>query len=908
MPLDRYHHKRNFSKTPEPAGTKDAAASPGATEQPGGGRFVVQRHRATRLHYDFRLEMDGVLASWAVPKGPTLDPVIRRMAVHVEDHPIEYFDFEGVIPKGQYGAGDVIVWDWGTYEPEAETPEPVRAIEDGELKFELHGEKLKGRYTIVRTSRRPGSAPTRAFEDDEADQWLLIKKRDPVAASGWDAEQFPQSVKTGRTNDEVKDNRDAVWLSNMPAATAQIDLAGAIEAKLDGFVSPMLATLATTPFDDPDWLFEVKWDGYRLEAVIDGERVRTFTRRGQDGATYFPGLLSPTSWIAAREAIVDGEVVALDENGAPDFGLLQEAISGFRSGDRGRGNRSPRARLVYQAFDLLHLDGRSLLRVPLEDRKRLLKSVLRESGRVRFASHVEGDGVAFHAAASQLGLEGIVAKLRRSLYEPGRRTNAWLKIKIRPEQELVVGGYTLGEGNAKELGALAVGVYDGDQLRFAGKVGSGFTGRTRTDLRRRLKDLETDTPPFDPAPERTGELRKVIWVRPELVIRAELGGWTREGLVRQTAFKGIDEGHDPKAVTRERAVPSKQAAAEAEELMTKDTKTPKQPRKTAKAPASKSVSRFAGATEAELKALAEIPKEGLWSVGGRELKLTNLDKTLFPPLDSGDPPITKRELIAYFGRIAPAMLPHLAGRPLNMQRFPNGVRGPGFWQKDIPSTAPDWLPRWKEVGVAERDANTHLVPDEAAVLCWLGNQASFEVHAWTGRADVPDKPTFALIDIDPGEKTTWDETVEIARLYRAAFEHLGARAYPKVTGKRGIQAWLPIVPKYSFSETSDWVEKLSRAIGAMVPNLVSWEWSKSNRKGLARLDYTQNTYIKTLVAPYAVRPAAGAPVSAPIRWDELDDPSLRPNSFTIRNVVERVGELGDLFADAQTDAQELPKL
>ena len=254
------------------------------------------------------------------------------------------------------------------------------------------------------------------------------------------------------------------------------------------------------------------------------------------------------------------------------------------------------------------------------------------------------------------------------------------------------------------------------------------------------------------------------------------------------------------------------------------------------------------------------------------------------------------------------MLPHLDGRPLNLQRFPNGAGSQGFWQKDIPSSAPDWLRRWREVGVDAREANTHLVADSVAELCWLGNQASFEIHAWTGRLERPDQPTFALVDIDPGEKTTWDETLEIARLYRAAFEHLGLRAYPKLTGKRGIQAWLPIEPKYEFHDTSDWVEGISRAIGAMVPNLVSWEWAKAARKGRARLDYTQNTYIKTLVAPYSVRPAAGAPVSAPIRWEELDDPSLRPNSFTIRNVVDRVAEVGDLFAGAQTDLQELPKL
>jgi bifunctional non-homologous end joining protein LigD len=534
-----------------------------------------------------------------------------------------------------------------------------------------------------------------------------------------------------------------------------------------------------------------------------------------------------------------------------------------------------------------------------------------------------------------------VAKLRRSRYEPGSRSPAWLKIKIRPEQELVVGGYTLGEGNAKDLGAVAVGVYEDDRLRFAGKVGSGFTGKTRAALRKRLTALETPDSPFDPVPERKGELRSVRWVRPELVIRAELGGWTREGYVRQTAFKGVDDGRDPTTVHRERAISAKEAIEAAEGELGEDSEmspakssrpTPKSattssaPKRAANAMASpkgsaKGASKASGkapskgggkpaaATDSELTALAEMPKEGVWSVGGRQLKLTNLDKTLFPPLDgSGEGPITKRELIGYFARIGPAMLPHLADRALNLHRFPNGVGGPSFWQKDIPSTAPDWLGRWKETGVAERDANTHLVADEVAALCWLGNQASFEVHAWTGRLDAPERPTFALVDIDPGEKTTWDETLAIARLYRTAFEHLGVRAYPKTTGKRGIQAWLPILPKYTFGDTSDWVERLSRAIGAMVPDLVSWEWSVSERKGRARLDYTQNTFIKTLVAPYAVRPAPGAPVSAPIRWEELDEPGLRPNSFTIRNIIGRVAELGDLFAAAQTDAQELPKL
>ena len=319
------------------------------------------------------------------------------------------------------------------------------------------------------------------------------------------------------------------------------------------------------------------------------------------------------------------------------------------------------------------------------------------------------------------------------------------------------------------------------------------------------------------------------------------------------------------------------------------------------------------ATDDELAALDGLGKEGVWPAGGQELKLTNLDKVLFPPPDgSDDPPITKRELIRYFARISPAILPHLAERPLNLQRFPNGANGPSFWQKDLPESTPGWLRKWRETGVEEREdrkPNLHLVADRVAAMCWLGNQAAFEIHAWTARIDDPWRPTFALVDVDPGDRTTWDETLMLARLYRTAFEHLGVRAYPKLTGKRGIQAWIPVVPgRYTYADTSAWVEKVSKAVGAMVPDLVSWEWSKADRRGRARLDYTQNASIKTLVAPYAVRPSAGAPVSAPIAWEELDDPELRPNRWTIRNVVERVAEVGDLFGPAQTDAQELPKV
>src|SRR6185503_3273308 len=597
---------------------------------------------------------------------------------------------------------------------------------------------------------------------------------------GWDAEDHPQSVKTGRTNDEVKANRDAIWVSEQPAAVAEIDLSGAVAKPMPDRIEPMAATLATKAFSDPDWLFEIKWDGYRVEAVVRDGAVKLWTRNLKDAETYFPKLLSPPTWIDANEAIVDGEVVALDEAGRPDFSLLQERISERRIGSTGG---SPTAGpLVYQVFDLLHLDGRSLLNVPLEDRKRLLRSVLRETSRVRFAAHIEGEGEAFMEAARQRGLEGVVAKLRRSRYEPGRRTPAWIKIKIRPEQELVVGGWTPGEGNARDLGAVAVGVYEDGKLRFAGKVGSGFNAATRKRLLAAMEPLVIDAPPFDPPPPRDyrgrwgGDLNGITWIRPELVIRAELGGWTRDGVVRQTSFKGIEEGRDPRAVVREEAVSSSRAVAEAEAEVPEptspaapadseqDSAMPKRstkggaaPAPATSAPSSRPTAGPGGlpwvATPAELDALASMPAEGTWRVGGErgeDLKLTNLDKVLFPPhpTEADASPVTKRELVRYFARIAPTILPHLNERPLNLQRFPNGAGSMGLWQKDIPSSAPGWLRRWREVGVDAREANEPLIADRVATMCWLGNQAAFEIHAWTSRLEQPWRPAFALIDID----------------------------------------------------------------------------------------------------------------------------------------------------------------
>jgi bifunctional non-homologous end joining protein LigD len=919
MSLETYRRKRDFGRTPEPSGDGDGL--PGAAPPENGRRFVVQRHRATRLHYDFRLEMDGVLVSWAVPRGPSLKPLERRMAAHVEDHPLEYFDFEGIIPRGEYGAGDVIVWDWGTWEPEG-TDDPGAAVRSGELKFRLSGEKLRGRFVIVRT--RGG--------DYGKDDWLLMHKRDEDAQDDWDVDVLPRSVKSGRTNDEVKAGAPALWVSGAPAAEAEIDLSGARSEAQPEFVSPMLATLADRPFSDPQWLFELKLDGYRIVAVVRDGSVRLWTRNRQDGARWFPRLAAakPT-WIAASQAIVDGEVAALGADGKPSFSLLQD-LAGMKGFGAARGERrpeeeeagdepggatatKPKGALVYHVFDLLHYEGKSLVDVPLEERKRLLKSLVRDHSQVRYLTHVVEDGEAFHEAAAAQELEGIIAKLRASRYEPGRRSRAWLKIKIRREQELVVIGYEPGKGTHRELGALLVAVHDGGALRYAGEVGSGIDTRQRAAFRSQLDALARDDPPAADVP-RLG-LAGARWAEPKLVIRAEFSEWTSDDLLRQAAFKGLEPDKDWHDVIRERPLQTDEAvdAAAGGRRSGGGHAADRTPQHKASAP--QGAGRRGGrapstvpsggpaqtASAEELAALDAMSGDGVWRIGGHELNVTNLDKVLFP--EAG---YTKRDLIRYYVTVAPVLLPHLRERPLNVDRWPNGVTGPHFWQKQIPSHAPTWVERWDYPEAGKNESHTYVVCDRVATLAWLANQACIDLHPWTSRLPEWHRPTFALIDIDPGPKTSWEEVLVLARLYRAALEHLGLVGLPKVTGKRGIQVWVPIEQRYTFDETRIWVEGLSRAVGSAVPDLVSWEWDRSRRSGRARLDFTQNAVNKTLVAPYAVRPVTAAGVSMPIRWDELEDPTLRPDRWDLRSALARVNEVGDLFAAAATLRQRLPNV
>jgi bifunctional non-homologous end joining protein LigD len=933
MPLDRYRAKRDFGRTPEPApGTESLPGQPRRTDAPGGcGRFVVHRHRASRLHYDLRLEIDGVLVSWAIPKGPTRDPDERRLAARTEDHPIEYLDFEGVIPRGEYGAGDSICWDWGTFEPEL-IWDPGDAVRSGELKLRLRGEKLAGRFTLVRTGDGDDRRGNRA---DEGAAWLLIAKAGPEAIPGWDPEDHPVSVRTDRTNDEVAGGVPPRADRPAPVPLPSLDPEGSRPGAQPPFVEPMLATPGTAPFDGDDWLFEPKWDGYRVQAIVADGRVTLRTRNRHDAGRYFPELLGPPSWLAAPEAIVDGEVVALDPEGRPDFGLLQARLGGgFSSSDL---PASPEAKvagkgapIVFMAFDLPWCAGRSYLDVPLEERKEILQLVLHEHPRVRYGGHVARDGVAFYAAAAAQGLEGAMAKHRRSRYEAGRRSTAWLKLKVRPTQELVVGGYVAGRGSHRDLGALVVGVMWSGRLRYAGRVGSGLDAATRSRLRAALETRSRPDHPFDVAPPDLARTAGVTWAAPDLVIRAEIGGWSRDGIVRQATFVQEAPEVDPMSVERQEAVGPEAAARALAKAGVGPSRGAAAAHPVNKPNGSGSTkheaSRDGGPpvappTADELAALEALPgRGGTWRIGGRDVALTNLDKVLAPGVagagdaigtpGAGDDerPVTKRDLVRYMAMVAPVMLPHLAGRALNLARYPDGIDGEFFWQKDVSKGTPEWVTRWREPDPPDRRPHAYVVADGIATLAWLGNQAAVELHPWTSPLDAPAEPRWALVDIDPGPRTTWEETLVLARLYRRAFDHLGVIGVPKVTGKRGIQVFVPLRPGYSFDQTRAWVEQISRAVGGAVPDLVSWEWSKERRDGRARLDFTQNWRNRTLVGPYSARPAPGLPVSAPITWDELDDPALTPDRWTIRTILARVAAVGDLFAAALGPGQELPRL
>jgi bifunctional non-homologous end joining protein LigD len=946
--LEEYRRKRDFNQTPEPSGdpAQPAGGEVSAWEQlPHGSRFCIQKHRATRMHFDFRLEHEGVLLSWAVPRGPSLDPGKKRLAVQTEDHPIDYGEFEGVIPSG-YGAGTVMLWDIGTFEWVKESAADFdRSRLKGDIKFRVQGTKISGEFALVHIGER-GRQYGGSSDGDK--NWLMLKKRDASVVEGFEAIDLDVSVKTGRSLAEIasegggdpREMRRAARTRVAPAATE----AAVASPGLAVPPAPMLATSVERPFSREGWLFELKYDGIRAMVSVAGDQMRISGRRGNDETAHYPEAQAIRAGIHAGQAIVDGELVVLDAGGKPSFERMQQRINVTRDVDLRR--VVAEHPVTFIAFDLLELDGRDLLSTELRIRKKTLRETIVDSPNVLFAAHVERDGQSLFEVARESGIEGIVGKRADSLYRPGIRSPEWVKIKSWLDQSCVIAGYTAGRGRrTNQLGALILAVLDGTRLVHCGQVGTGFDGKTLRGLRDRLKPLEVKTCQLDVTPK-TSE--PATWVRPELVCEVRFAGWTRDNILRHPAYRALRPDQtvadcrrdtpEPNAPLIVAATPSetsarrkgkpanntvRQAAGTQPSNKTPpssdEAATGRSPQRNARSvlsialdprppggAAGRSVTtgdegppqRQDPDESAALSELRTLHGNAHWEIGGRRLPLTNLDKVLWPA--DG---ITKRDMIEYYVRMAPYMLPYLRERPLSMQVFPDGIDGKSFWRKDKPAHAPAWIESWTYHG---EKSKTYIVVNEVATLAWVANAGVIDLHPWHSRIDEPNDPDWAVFDLDPFEPATFQEVVDIAKLVKAALDHYGMHGVAKTSGQTGLQIYVPVRRGPDYSAVRHWVEDVGRAIDQAAPGRVSWEWAVAKRTGRIRIDYTQNIINKTLAAPYSLRPALGAPVSTPITWEELDDPDLRPDRWTIATIAERVAAVGDLFAPALQADQDLP--
>jgi bifunctional non-homologous end joining protein LigD len=901
--LEEYRRKRDFNQTPEPSGEpaeRPESARSAWDQLPHGRRFCVQKHRATRMHFDFRLEHDGVLLSWAVPRGPSLDPGKKRLAVQTEDHPIDYGEFEGVIPSG-YGAGTVMLWDIGTFEWVKESAEDFdRSRLKGDIKFRLQGTKISGEFALVHIGergRRYGGS------SDGEKNWLMIKKRDASVVEGFEAIDLDVSVKTGRSLAEIAGDGGGDPREMRRAARARTAAPAETAVASPGLIAapaPMLAASVEQPFSREGWLFELKYDGVRAMVSVAGDEVRITGRRGGDETGRYPESQAIRAGIRARQAVVDGELVVLDADGKPSFERMQQRINVTRDIDIRR--VAAEHPVTFVAFDLLELDGRDLLTTELRIRKKTLRETIVDSAHVLFAEHVERDGTSLFEVARGSGIEGIVGKRADSLYHPGTRTPEWVKIKSWLSQSCVIAGYTAGRGRrTNQLGALILAVLDGTRLVHCGQVGTGFDEKTLLDLRSRLKPLEIARCALDVTPK-TSE--PATWVTPELVCDVRFADWTRDGNLRHPAYRTLRLDQTVEDSRRETprqdapltatAMPSGHPAGEAGRPA-KGTTQPVPEAKPSNTPSRQDLDDPSAQALADLRTLKG---NAHWEIAGRRLPLTNLDKVLWPA--DG---ITKRDMIEYYVRMAPYMLPYLRDRPLSMQVFPDGINGKSFWRKDKPAHAPAWIESWTYHG---EKTKTYIVVNEVATLAWVANAGVIDLHPWHSRIDAPNDPDWAVFDLDPFEPATFQEVIDIAKLVKAALDHYGMHGVVKTSGQTGLQIYVPIRRGPDYSAVRHWVEEVGRAIDQAAPGRVSWEWAVAKRTGRIRIDYTQNIINKTLAAPYSLRPAPAAPVSTPLAWEELDDPDLRPDRWTIATIAERVAATGDLFAPALLADQDIP--
>lgn len=857
MALKEYRKKRDFEKTSEPKGKKSKSKS--------GRMFVVQKHDATRMHYDFRLEMNGVLLSWAIPKGPSFDPADKRLSVHVEDHPIDYGEFEGVIPEDEYGGGTVMLWDRGEWEPvgDAEKDYP-----QGKIKFRLRGEKLNGGWTLVKMGGT-------ANEEGGDKNWLMIKERDEYARKDGElGSDDERSVKTGRTMDEIREDRDAVWTSGkavkqmvsrekkvkrqktQAGRTAragakrkpQIDpsaLTRARKADQPEELRPQLATLVSEPPKGEVWGHEIKFDGYRMLAQVRGGKVRMISRNGLDWTHRFGAVAKAVEELNLNNAILDGEVVVVKSDGTTDFQALQNYIK-----------KGKIAELTYYLFDLPYCEGYDLCRVPLSERKRLLREII-EGGVgpshkiVRLSEHIAGKGDAVFEHACRYSLEGVVSKRLDSSYEQ-RRTKSWLKIKCSKRQEFVIGGFTPPSGTRKHFGALLVGYHDENgKLIYAGRVGTGFNQALLKSLHERMKTLEQKSPPFS-NPPKGREARGVTWIKPELTGEVEFAEWTEEGILRHPSFQGLREDKPADDVTLE--------TPESEPEMATSKPAVRPPLK-----------------NANEKNIAGV-------------ELTNPGRVLYPEMN-----LTKLQLARFYEQIGEWVLPYVTGRPLSIVRCPQGHHSKCFYQKHLTESMPEAV---RGVPIREKEGKQdYLVIDDLKGVISLIQIGVLEMHPWGCRVDNIERPDVLTLDLDPGTGVDWARVIEGAIRLKQILEELDFQSFVKTSGGKGLHVVIPIGRRSDWDEAKAFTQAVSERIVERWPREYLVNMSKAKRKGKIFVDYFRNGRGATSVAAYSTRARAGAPVSTPISWEELPD-LKSADQYGVENLIDRLGKLkSDPWAD-----------
>lgn len=854
MGLQLYNKKRNFKETPEPKGKSAKSKSKLS--------FAVQRHKASHLHYDFRLELDGVLKSWAVPKGPSLNPGDKRLAMMVEDHPYNYKDFAGIIPEGNYGAGIVEIWDQGYFSDldnsdKATAEKKLRAgLHAGNLKFRLYGKKLKGEFVLVKLKGR------------EENSWLLIKHNDEYALHEPynSEEQTPknspinkwlQEHKAGSTRSRKAKSKSSAAIAEPKKKKGGKYLPGETR-KLSDYITPMLARETETPFSDKDWVYEIKWDGYRAIAEVEEEELRLYSRNGNTFNASYPIVVKALKDLGIH-AILDGEIVVLDESGKASFQLLQ-----YYSSD----SNYP---ICYYVFDLLSLNGQNTCELPLTDRKSLLKQLLGgKGGVIRYSEHIRERGVDFFNVAGEQNLEGIVAKKADSLYRPGFRTSEWLKIKHHKSQEAIIAGFTAPTGGRKYFGALVLGIMDKGKHTYVGHTGSGFTSRSLKELSELLKPRIRKQSPFQ---EKIKTNMPVTWVKPDLVCEIKYSEWTREGRMRHPVFLGLRKDKSADEVTKE-------AKRTVKKIVRKTvSKTAK------KAIATKKIVKKEKVVKEKKKA-----NERIIPFGKIKVKVSNPDKVFWP--EEG---ITKGQVVDYYRSIAKYIIPYLKDRPQSLKRNPNGIKDAGFYHKDAGDEAPAWVKSKLIFSESTNKDIDYILCNNAATLAYLNNLGCIEINPWHSTVQALDNPDYLIIDIDPAEKNTFEQVIEAANVVKEIFKKAGVTSYCKTSGATGLHIYVPTQKKYTYDQLKDFSHLICMTAVEQLPDFTSLERNLRKRgNDMIYMDYLQNRRGQTISSVYSLRPKEGATVSMPLDWKEVK-PGLSPQDFTIYNALKRIEKKGDIF-------------